>query len=38
MSAFYAIYHGPEGLRKKALHAHSLALVLAEGLIFFIFI
>ncbi len=32
MSAFYAIYHGPEGLRKKALHAHSVTLVLAEGL------
>ena len=32
MSAFYAIYHGPEGLKKKALHAHSLTLVLAEGL------
>lgn len=32
MSAFYAIYHGPEGLKKKATHAHSLTLVLAEGL------
>ena len=32
MSAFYAIYHGPEGLKKKALHAHSMTLVLAEGL------
>jgi len=32
MSAFYAIYHGPEGLRKKAMHAHFVTLVLAEGL------
>lgn len=32
MSAFYAIYHGPEGLKRKATHAHSLTLVLAEGL------
>jgi glycine dehydrogenase len=32
MSAFYAIYHGPEGLKNKAAHAHSIALVLAEGL------
>lgn len=32
MSAFYAIYHGPEGLKKKAQHAHSMTLVLAEGL------
>lgn len=32
MSVFYAIYHGPEGLKKKAMHAHLLTLLLAEGL------
>lgn len=32
MAAFYAIYHGPEGLRKKAQHAHSMTVTLAEGL------
>ena len=32
MSALFAIYHGPEGLRNKANHAHSHTLVLAEGL------
>ena len=32
MAAFYAIYHGPEGLRRKANHAHQHTLVLAEGL------
>lgn len=32
ISAFYAVYYGPEGLRKKANHAHLHTLVLAEGL------
>ena len=32
MSVFYAIYHGPEGLKKKAIHTHCHTLVLAEGL------
>jgi glycine dehydrogenase len=32
MSAFYAIYHGPDGLRKKANYVHSLTVLLAEGL------
>lgn len=32
MSAFYAIYHGPDGLKKKANYVHSLTIVLAEGL------
>ena len=32
MNAFYAIYHGPEGLRNKANHAHHHTLVLSEGL------
>ena len=32
MVAFYAIYHGPKGLKKKAVHAHSQALLLAQGL------
>jgi glycine dehydrogenase len=32
MSAFYAIYHGPEGLKQKANYVHSLTIFLAEGL------
>lgn len=32
MSAFYAIYHGPDGLRQKANYVHSLTVLLAEGL------
>lgn len=32
MNAFYAIYHGPEGLKKKAVHTHYHTLLLAEGL------
>lgn len=32
MAAFFAIYHGPEGLKKKANHIHGHTLVLAEGL------
>lgn len=32
MNAFYAIYHGPEGLKRKAIHAHYHTLLLAEGL------
>ena len=32
ISAFYAVYYGPEGLKKKANHAHLHTLVLAEGL------
>ncbi len=32
MSAFYAIYHGPEGLKTIARRAHHLANVLAAGL------
>ena len=32
MAAFYAIYHGPEGLKLKANHTHNHTLVLAEGL------
>jgi glycine dehydrogenase len=32
MSAFYAIYYGPKGLKKKAIHTHYHTLVLAEGL------
>ena len=31
MSAFYAIYHGPEGLRKRAEYVHTLTILLAEG-------
>lgn len=31
MSAFYAIYYGPEGLKAKAKHAHNYTLLLAEG-------
>jgi glycine dehydrogenase len=32
MAAFYAIYHGPEGLRRIARRIHRLAVVLAAGL------
>lgn len=32
MAAFYAIYYGPDGLKKKALHAHNNSLILVEGL------
>ena len=32
MSAFFAVYYGPDGLKKKALHTHYHTLVLAEGL------
>ena len=34
MSAFFAIYHGPEGLKSKANHAHLHTLLLAEGMKF----
>jgi glycine dehydrogenase len=32
MAGMYAVYHGPEGLRRIAERVHSLASVLAEGL------
>mgnify|MGYP001066646682 CR=1 FL=1 len=32
LAAFYAIYHGPDGLRAIAQHVHSHARLLAEGL------
>ncbi len=32
IAAFYAIYHGPEGIRRIALRAHRLAAILAAGL------
>ncbi|WP_435235093.1 aminomethyl-transferring glycine dehydrogenase [Psychromonas sp. PT13] len=32
MSAFYALYHGPEGLRKIARRVHHLTAILANGL------
>lgn len=32
MAAMYAVYHGPEGLRRIAERVHNLALVLADGL------
>ena len=32
MAAMYAIYHGPEGLKKIAERVHSLASILAAGL------
>ncbi len=32
ISAFYAVYHGPEGLRRIALRTHRLAAILAAGL------
>ncbi len=32
MASMYAVYHGPEGLRKIAERVHGLAVVIAEGL------
>lgn len=32
MASMYAIYHGPEGLRRIAERVHGMAVVLAEGL------
>ncbi len=32
IAAFYAIYHGPEGLRRIALRVHRLTAILAAGL------
>ncbi|HVG09845.1 MAG TPA: aminomethyl-transferring glycine dehydrogenase [Thermoanaerobaculia bacterium] len=32
MAGMYAVYHGPEGLRRIARRVHALAAVLAEGL------
>jgi glycine dehydrogenase len=32
MASMYAVYHGPEGLRRIAERIHGLAVVLAEGL------
>ncbi len=32
MAAMYAVYHGPEGLRRMAERVHGLTLLLAEGL------
>ncbi|MGH7166957.1 MAG: aminomethyl-transferring glycine dehydrogenase, partial [Nitrospiraceae bacterium] len=32
MASMYAVYHGPEGLRRTAERIHALASVLAEGL------
>ncbi len=32
MAGFYAVYHGPQGLRRIALRIHRLATLLAEGL------
>ncbi|MGH7230941.1 MAG: aminomethyl-transferring glycine dehydrogenase [Nitrospiraceae bacterium] len=32
MAGMYAVYHGPEGLRRIAQRVHGLAVVLAEGL------
>src|SRR5213594_716548 len=32
MASMYAVYHGPEGLRRIAERVHGFALVLAEGL------
>jgi glycine dehydrogenase len=32
MAAMYAVYHGPEGLRRIALRVHGLTNVLAQGL------
>ncbi|MCD8185496.1 MAG: aminomethyl-transferring glycine dehydrogenase [Rikenellaceae bacterium] len=31
MAGFFAVYHGPEGLRRIALHAHSAAAAVAEA-------
>ncbi|MCK9468611.1 MAG: aminomethyl-transferring glycine dehydrogenase [Porticoccaceae bacterium] len=33
ISAFYAVYHGPEGVRQIALRIHTLANYLADGLL-----
>jgi glycine dehydrogenase len=33
MSVFYAIYHGPEGLKRIATRVHLLTKILAEGLL-----
>ncbi|PWI33344.1 glycine dehydrogenase (aminomethyl-transferring) [Vibrio albus] len=33
MAAFYAVYHGPEGLRKIARRTHHLTAIFARGLI-----
>src|SRR5207237_8357142 len=32
MASMYAVYHGPEGLRRIAERVHGFAVVLAEGL------
>ncbi|WP_295719404.1 aminomethyl-transferring glycine dehydrogenase [uncultured Halovibrio sp.] len=32
LAAFYAVYHGPEGLRNQAERVHRLTAILAEGL------
>ncbi|PJC87249.1 glycine dehydrogenase (aminomethyl-transferring) [Vibrio sp. HA2012] len=32
MAAFYAVYHGPEGLRKIARRTHHMTAILAQGL------
>lgn len=32
MAAMYAVYHGPDGLRKIAQRTHGLAAIFAEGL------
>lgn len=32
MAAMYAVYHGPEGLRRIATRVHGLTMLLAEGL------
>lgn len=32
ISAMYAVYHGPEGIRKISTRVHNLSVVLAEGL------
>ena len=31
MSAMYAIYHGPKGLKNIAVRVHNAAILLAEG-------
>jgi len=31
MSAMYAVYHGPKGLKNIALRVHNATLLLAEG-------
>jgi glycine dehydrogenase len=32
MAGFYAVYHGPEGLKKIASTVHTKAVILYEGL------